>query len=84
MFRRKKKKVIKLQLEVEVKEPIEILEVGVMLGELFREIGWKYRYSAFYGIEGLNKLKFEDFEEDEEEEEGAIPPDNHFEFKGVI
>jgi len=82
MFRRKKK-VVKLNLEVEVKEPIEVLEIGVMLGELFREIGWKYRYSAFYGIEGLNKLKTWDFEDEEEEEEGAIPPDNHFEFKEV-
>ena len=83
MFRRKKK-VVKLQLEVEVNKPIEILEVGVMIGELLKEVGWKYRYGALYGVEGLNKLKTWDFEDEEEEEdEGVIPPDNHFEFKEV-
>ena len=81
MFR--KKKVVKLELKVEVKEPIDILEIGVMLGELFGEIGWKYRYSALYGIEGLNKLKTWDFE-DEEEEEGAVPKDNHFDIREVV
>ncbi|WP_202320192.1 hypothetical protein [Archaeoglobus neptunius] len=79
----KKGKRIKLVLEVQAKDDVGILEIGMAIGGMIKDLeSMAYRYAAYYEIENKNSCRFsiEDLEEDEdgEEEEGAIPPNSHF------
>jgi|GEM_PF-3927934 uncharacterized protein (DUF849 family) len=85
--RKKREKVVKLLLEVYVKEDLDVMEVAIAIGRLLKELDNKFDYGVYYGIEedifDCKAQMEEGAEEWDDEDEEKIPPNNHFEFKEV-